>query len=191
MFNYLSSPISEETLSSLTDELLDALLEVEETYPWDPSDPEAENYFNNLETEFPLIDALDEAEIAEQADTFFSHLHQSWESSDNKSLTQAISEKFGKLMSKNRLETIITQAKQLRNQNISQLDQLVECVKPLWTNWTEEDLQVFARPFAHAMRGDTQVKQRDWQELSEIEQIRFTMAIAKEVLEEFTPQQSQ
>ncbi|MEA5536266.1 hypothetical protein [Crocosphaera sp. XPORK-15E] len=191
MIKHTSSSSTEDNLNSLTEELLDALLEVEETYPWDPSSPEAEAYFSNLEAEFPLIDAFDEAEITAQADTFFSHLHQSWESVDQTSFTQTLWEKFGQMIPKAWLETIITQAEQLASENISQLNQLVECVKPLWTNWTEEDLQVFARPLAQAMRGETKVKQNNWQDLSEIEQIRFTMTIAKEVLCEIPPQQGQ
>ncbi|MEA5509986.1 hypothetical protein VB715_09440 [Crocosphaera sp. UHCC 0190] len=191
MINHSFSPTTKDSLQPLTEELLDALLEVEETYPWDPTTPEAEAYFSHLEGEFPLIDAFDEAEITAQADTFFSHLHQAWESVDQTSFTQSLLEKFGQMIPKAWLETIIIQAEQLASENISQLNQLVECVKPLWTNWTEEDLQVFARPLAQAMRGETKVKQDNWQDLSEIEQIRFTMAIAKEVLCEIPPQQNQ
>lgn len=187
MLNHASSSVSEENLSSLTDELLDTLLEVDQTYPWNPTHPETEAYFNQLEAEFPLMDAFDESEITAQADTFFSQLNQSWESVDDPHHAQSLWEKFGQTLPRSWFETMVNQAEQLAKANTSQLHQLVECVKPLWQNWTDEDLQVFARPLAHAMRGKTQVKQEAWQNLSEIERIRFTMMIAKALLDEFTP----
>ena len=182
---------SEESLQSLHEELLDLLLDTEEVYPWDTTSLEAEDYFSEIEAEFSLMDALDEAEITAQADLLFSNIDCCWSSVDSLNISASLLKKFGQLVPLTWLETITTQAQLLATENVSQLTQLVECVRPLWTNWTEDDLQVFARPLAYAMRGETDIKPDSWQELSEIEQIRFSMFIAQEVLNELTPEQAQ
>ena len=76
-------------------------------------------------------------------------------------------------------------------------DKLVQCVKDLLPNWAEDDLQVLARPFAYAMRGvDTKpntpeiesvlgsTNSQEWAALSEIEQARASLAIARYALAE-------
>ncbi len=63
--------------SDLQEELLEALLESEEAYPWNPLDPEVDAYFDELESQFDLVDSSDEA-FNQQADDFFSTLHQHW-----------------------------------------------------------------------------------------------------------------
>lgn len=181
---------SEDSFNSVTEELLEILLDAEESYPWDLTSPEAEAYFSKIEAEFSLFDALDDAEITVQTNTLFSHLDECWSSVDNSDIKTSLFKKFGQLVPQSWLETITTQAERLATENMSQLTQLVECVRPLWKNWTEDDLQVFARPLAYSMRGETSIKQTSWQDLSEIEQIRLSMAIAQEVLREMTPERS-
>ncbi|GBF78715.1 hypothetical protein [Aphanothece sacrum] len=180
-----------DSLDPLTENLLDVLLETEDSYNWDPTNPDAEAYFQQLEAEFPLVNTLDDLEIEEQADMFFSRLNDCWSSVDNSDMKTSLKERFGQFVPDSWLETIVNKAQALLRQNLSQLNQLVECVKPLWSAWTEEDLEVFARPLAYAMRGRTIIKQGDWQELSEIEQIRFSMVIAQEVINELTSEQLQ
>ena len=69
--------------------------------------------------------------------------------------------------------------------------QLVQCVQELVPNWAEEDLLVLARPFAYAMRGTeteavdfvlNKVQHQDWTALTEIEQARTGLAIARYAL---------
>jgi hypothetical protein len=65
-------------------------------------------------------------------------------------------------------------------------DQMVECVLDILPQWAEEDLQVLARPLAYAMRDIdsegvelvTETK-RPWAQLSEIEQARVSLAVAR------------
>ena len=51
--------------------------------------------------------------------------------------------------------------------------------------WAEDDLRVFARPLAYAMRGEvaSEPSSNDWAALSEIEQAKLTLAIAKYAME--------
>ena len=65
-------------------------------------------------------------------------------------------------------------------------DQMVECVLDILPQWDEEDLQVLARPLAYAMRDAdpegvelVMATQRLWAELSEIEQARVGLAVAR------------
>jgi hypothetical protein len=180
-----------DSLDPLAENLLDVLLETEDSYNWDPTNSDAEAYFQQLEAEFPLVDTLDDLEIEEQADMFFSRLNDCWSSVDDSDRKTSLKQKFAQFVPDSWLETIINEAQALVRHNVSQFNQLVECVKPLWNTWTEEDLEVFARPLAYAMRGQTSIKQGNWQEMSEIEQIRLSMVIAQEVLNELTPEQPQ
>ncbi len=65
---------SEEELQA---ELIAALREPEEDYPWNPLDPEVESYFDALESQFDFVDALEDA-FPQQAEKFFNHLQQQW-----------------------------------------------------------------------------------------------------------------
>jgi hypothetical protein len=71
---------------------------------------------------------------------------------------------------------------------------LVQCVKPLLSGWSDDDLQVFARPLAYAMRGnnvssiDQLISKNSWENLSQLEQISLSMAIAQYTLTELKNQ---
>lgn len=71
---------AEDSLARLQveEELLELLLAAEdETYPWNPTDPQAEVYFTNQEQNLPLEDAPGaEIELKEQA--FFTQLAEIW-----------------------------------------------------------------------------------------------------------------
>jgi hypothetical protein len=63
---------------------------------------------------------------------------------------------------------------------------MVECVLDILPQWAEEDLQVLARPLAYAMREvDSEgaelvmATRRPWAQLSEIEQARVSLAVAR------------
>ena len=182
---------SKKALNQLSEEFLEALLQEEAPYPWNPAEPEAEAYFAAIEQNFSFEDWSESEEIAPRAKTLFSHLHQCWESIDASRVRKSLAQQFGNLVPSSWLEAIAERAEQMFSANISPVQQLVECVKPLLSNWTEEDLRIFARPLAYAMRGSTEkatesaVKlenQVQWDELSQVEQVRLSMAIARYAL---------
>jgi hypothetical protein len=185
----------EDALRQAQAELLEALLQPEEDfYPWNPAEPEAESYFTELERGFLLSDWQGEDEIADASQDFFNQLHQCWTLpvlSETDTLTVSLSERFAAFMPQTWLEAIANKARQVFSSNLSFADQLVLCVKPLLDNWAEEDLLVLARPLAYAMRGASQpereaplnvVQHRDWTELSPMEQVRLTLAVAHSAL---------
>ncbi|MEP0918388.1 hypothetical protein [Leptolyngbya sp. FACHB-17] len=149
-------------------------------YPWNPADPEAESFFNSLEQKFSL-DALSDAEVADRADAFFSHLDSLFAAP---TLETSLAQKFA-TVPQSILNTIAQQAQKLANSSATLADQLVQCVQEALPQWAEEDLQVLARPLAYSMRGEEQaVKATDWARLSETEQAKLTLAIARYALNE-------
>ncbi|MFP4103131.1 hypothetical protein [Coleofasciculus sp.] len=177
----------QDALSQAQGELLEALWQTEDDcYPWNPAEPEAQDYLADLEAGFSLDACQTEAEIASGSQTLFNRLHQCWtsltpsDSSGSASLKRSLAERFSGVPS-SWLDAIANQAQQALSMNISLADQLVLCVRPLLPNWTEDDLFVFARPWAYAMRGNQDfgaIGSVEWSELSPIEQVRLSLAIA-------------
>ena len=179
----LTSTASPDSLNSMKEELLTALIEEEEPiYPWNPGDPEAEAYFAEIEQEVSLFEGLTAEEIDAQAENFLAQLHQSWTVTETCSREQSLYQQFEELIPKSCLETILRQAKQIAQENLPQIEQLVQCVKPLFASWSDEDLLIFARPIAYAMRGTPTIKQASWDELPEMDKVRLSLSIAKEAL---------
>jgi hypothetical protein len=185
----------EDALKQAQGELLEALLQPEaDFYPWNPAEPEAECYFSELERGFLLSDWQEEDEIIDASQAFFNRLHQCWASpvlSETDTLTVSLSERFAAFMPQTWLAAIANKARQVFSSNLSFADQLVLCVKPLLDNWAEEDLLVLARPLAFAMRSTCEssaenipggVRPVNWTELSPIEQVRLSLAVAHSAL---------
>lgn len=185
----------EDALNSVHGELLEALLQAEEDfYPWNPAEPEAEAYFAELERGFLLEQWQEVEDITQASQALFNQLHQCWSSPEwvvEENLRQSLSERFAAFMPEAWLEAIAHKAQQIFSTNLSLAEQLVLCVKPLLPNWAEDDLLVFARPLAYAMRGksestpETQLSVAqpiDWTELSPMEQARFSLTVAHSAL---------
>lgn len=54
--------------------------------PCDPTEPETESYWTDVDETLSLFDDLPENELSNQADEFFSHLHQRWQSIDEQNV---------------------------------------------------------------------------------------------------------
>lgn len=154
-------------------DLLDAILLGDDcSYPWNPVDREANARFNRLEESLDLEDL----EIGDRCSAFFQRLDACW-------LETQLHQKFGARVPREILEAIACQATELAAANLSVADRLVRCVQGLLPNWSIDDLQVLARPFAYAMRGDradlVSNSERSWADLSSIERARLSLAIAR------------
>lgn len=181
---------TEDFLSRFGGEFLEVLLQEEACYLWNPADPETDAYFERLEQNFSLLDSSDSDEITSQSERFYTALHQCWESADSFQVKESLFKRFAHLVPCERIDAIAEQAKQIITQNLSPIDRLVACVRPLVSDWGDEDLQIFARPMVYTMRGENSIKVAPWEELSEIEQVRLSMKIAQEVLIELQETQS-
>ena len=193
--------------SQVEKELLEALLEPEDApYPWNPAEPESEAYFVELEQEL-LQSGWLEKEMAASTPVLMT-LDSLWSSvtllpgenntTDVARIQTNLQQRFAARVPQDWLDAIAYQAHQafltqgfLKQAQKSMAQQLVQCVQELVPNWAEEDLIVLARPFAYAMRGTEteavdfvlqKVQHQDWKALTEIEQARTGLAIARYAL---------
>jgi hypothetical protein len=181
-------------------ELLSALLEPEDaTYPWNPADEESEMYFRELEEQF-AEDFTDE-ELTSHSEAFYGKLDTLWseisECSHDKCNTENITlanlqktlhSAFAASVPQSWLNAIAQKASEMLNTSLSIGDQLlVECVQTVLPSWETEDLLVLARPYAYTMRGlepqnaestISDINNREWTALSQIEQAKVSLAIA-------------
>ncbi|MEG4232388.1 hypothetical protein QUA40_09770 [Microcoleus sp. Pol11C3] len=179
------SPDSEYFRDSQTQaqmELLATIVQTDVAYPWNPAQLESESYLAALEQEFALSDSLSDSDIALKSQVLFSQLEQVWLTT---ALQKSLREKFARVPQ----DFLASIAQSVQNATVkyqSLADQMVECVLDILPQWAEEDLQVLARPLAYAMRDvDSEggelvmATKRPWAQLSEIEQARVSLAVAR------------
>ena len=146
-------------------------------YPLSPAD--ADQWFSDGSMNI-LLDDLTDAELADRSGHFFSAMEQLW--ADD--LATVLMRKFV-TVPQAVIAAIAAQAEKMLAESGELADKLIGCVQETLPMWAEEDLRVFARPLAYAMRGEvaSEPSSKDWTELSEIEQAKLTLAIAKYAME--------
>ncbi|MBD2072958.1 hypothetical protein H6F86_03465 [Phormidium sp. FACHB-592] len=157
-------------------------------YVWNPAAPEAEPFFAALEQALPLDD-WNAAEVATRSDVFFAQVNQLWSTA---TLQETLTQRFAARVPQQLLTAIATRAQQVLSSSISLADQLVQCVQEALPHLAEDDLHVLARPLAYAMRGNDspvestleRVRSVEWDALSDVEQARLSLAIARYALAE-------
>lgn len=190
-FNSQSAP---NHLSQAEAELMDCLLaSPAANYPWNPADPETEEYYTQTDADFSLDDWSDE-EIGQKSQSFFASIQSCWDDVPSSepaiSPLAALTAKFGARVPQQWLSQIAANVSNLATSNLEPVEQLVQSVQGLLSNWATDDLLVMARPYAYAMRCNTGVdnpenivRSLDWAELSEIERAKFTILIAQYALD--------
>lgn len=163
-------------------ELLATIVQTDVAYPWNPAQLESESYLTALEEEFALSDSFSDSDIAQKSQVLFAQLEQVWLTTG---LQKSLREKFARVPQ----DFLARIAQSVQNATVkyqSLADQMVECVLDILPQWAEEDLQVLARPLAYAMREvDSEgaelvmATRRPWAQLSEIEQARVSLAVAR------------
>ena len=163
-------------------DLLATIVHTDVAYPWNPAQLESESYLTGLEEEFALSDSFSDSDIAQKSQVLFAQLEQVWLTA---ALQKSLREKFARVPQ----DFLARIAQSVQNATVkyqSLADQMVECVLDILPQWAEEDLQVLARPLAYAMREvDSEGAQlalatkRPWAQLSEIEQARVSLAVAR------------
>lgn len=159
------------------------------SYPLNPAD--SQDWLGALSSH-SLLDCWSEAELDERSTAFFGRMDQLWAPD----LVAVLSRKFG-TVPQEMLSFIALRASQLAKTSVEQVeqasdlagglardlaDQLIACTQSILPQWAEDDLRVFARPLVYAMRGDspkTDIQEKDWASMSDIEQAKLTLAIAK------------
>lgn len=174
-----------------TESLTEDMFSVEENpnlqvpYPWNPADPEAEAFFNQLEQGFSL-DGWQPEEISTRSNAFFARVNSLWSGA---SLHESLAERFSARIPQHLLVAIANRAQQVLSASQPLADQLVRSVQHILPHIAEEDLYVLARPLAYAMRNGESRRAVDstlekvrtvaWEELSEVEQARLSLAVAR------------
>jgi len=172
---------SVNTQKDIYTDFLDRILDEDNLYPWEPEI--SKGYYEITAEESPFFNYLESDEIEERVSSFFSQIHEMWPSNKIEMVRESLLKQFGKIAPSRLLEAIASNAENIVNQNLSELDQLIECVKPTLLNWGEEELQLFARPVAFAMRDSQQIPEKEWEQLTSVQQARLSMIIAKSALE--------
>lgn len=165
------------------------------SYPWNPCDPEAESFYANLE-QASFLDGLQESEIATRANGFFAQIEQQW---STVSIQTSLARRFSARIPQELLASIAVQAQKLVAESrkavadsLSLADQLVQCIQEVAINLGQEDLYVQAR-LLEPMRNSgldavdsllNQIPQTEWQQLSEIQKARLSLAIAHCAMDE-------
>ena len=198
MANEFSRIEANDDSRSLTElELLEALLADDVTYPWNPNDLESEEYFVEQSRQFPFED-WSESEITTRSDAFFSKIELLWsetvpelQPTDIDNLQIELQQRFAAYIPSTWLSAIAHKAHHVLQGQKSLADQIVQCVQELLPNWAEDDLLVLARPFAYSMRSPETTELEtvlgnasslEWATLSEFDQARVGLAIARYAL---------
>lgn len=172
-------------------EMLSALLEEDAVYPWSPADPATLAYYDTLEAVFQT-GRLPEDIFDSRWDRLSQQVDSLWSLSPE-TLARSLEERFGVCMPRSLLSQLAASATVISETGLSLIDQLVACAQTVLQDWATEDLQVMARPLSLAMRhgqGEAaevtlrSVRQIAWEDLSELEQARLSLVIARYALAE-------
>lgn len=153
-------------------------------YPWNPMAPEAEAFFAQAE-EDSLFDGFSSEEISTRSTAFFNQLDSLWSSA---TLQSSVMQHLAVRVPQSILAAIVDQVQKVATTAESLADRLIGSVQDLLPNLAIEDLEVLARPLAYELRdtytGDpvdamlAKVPQVNWQEQSELNQARLSLAVA-------------
>ena len=163
-------------------EMLQSILTDQAPYPWTPEN--TSDYFTEATAAADGL-ALSDEEAQRGWEAFSAQLDAFW--GQTSSIQSALAQRFARRLSQDVIEQITAKAAQAVNSGRPLAEQLIACVRDTLTAWDEADLQVMARPLAHAMRGQEEildatinsVRDIEWEALSPMEQARVSLAAAR------------
>lgn len=172
-------------------EMLHSVLTEDTSYLWNPHEPHASAYLDKIE-EASEVGELFEDAFESQWSKLATQAEQLW-SSQSSALAASLIQRFQSRMPTQLLTQLAAKVQDVSNSGLVLIDQLVDCAQDIVVGWEVDDLQVMARPLAMAMRDGQgeivdmtlrSVQQTDWDNLSELEQARLVLAIARYALDE-------
>ncbi|MEO0348814.1 MAG: hypothetical protein AAF282_02050 [Cyanobacteria bacterium P01_A01_bin.15] len=177
---------SKQHLSAETEaqqEMLQSVLSPQRLYPWTPA--EADEYFAEAIAVGDEL-ALSDEEAQQGWQALSAQLDTLWNGSPSP-IQAALAQRFARRLSQVAIAQITAKAAQVASTGRPLAEQLIACVRDTLTGWEEVDLQVMARPLAHAMRGQEEileatissVRDVEWDALSPMEQARISLAAAR------------
>ena len=184
-----TNPVNAQQQAQL--DLLHSVLGSAPSLPWHSYSAATGQYLDQLEQDV-ANELGDDVEITSQWSQVSALAAALWEAPDTSLLT-ALTQKFGTRMPQQLLARLATQAQAAANSSQTLIDQLVTATQSVVTDFAAEDLQVMARPMALAMRSGADntvdsvvqsIRPAEWEVLSEVEQARLSLAIARYALAE-------
>ncbi|HEY9617222.1 MAG TPA: hypothetical protein V6C64_10295 [Microcoleaceae cyanobacterium] len=137
-----------------------------------------------------LFDGFSSDEISARSTAFFNQIDTLWA---NVTLQSSVMQQFAVRVPQSILTAIVERVQQVATTAESMAERLIASVQDLLPNLAIEDLEVLARPLAYELRdtytGDpveamlAKVPQVNWQEQSELNQARLSLAVAHCVIE--------
>jgi hypothetical protein len=175
-------------------DFLTHLFSLEAPYPWEGHSSEGEAYLatvDELAQEMLQDDAIADS-LSQGWDAFSGQLEAQWpRATPGPALLILLQQQFQERMPTHLLQTIATTASQVANSGRPLVDQLVDCVNTALPGWDTGDLAVLARPLAYSLRDGRSdilavhlrsVSPVAWEALSDVEQVRLSLAIASVAL---------
>ncbi|WP_050765759.1 hypothetical protein [Synechococcus sp. PCC 7335] len=193
MTHVSSSPgdMDKSTPSTTESELLQTILDPEQSSPWVAVEIAAE-YEQKLSAAGALLEISD-AEAAQGWESLSAQLDSVWSGVEN-SLLVRLQQKFAQRLPADLLAIIAEKAQQMASSGQPMMKQMIGCVQDCLSDVAEADLRVVARPMALAMRGSSadefveatilSVRQANWADLSAIEQAKLSLAAARYAISE-------
>ncbi|EDX86756.1 hypothetical protein S7335_4462 [Synechococcus sp. PCC 7335] len=183
--------MDKSTPSTTESELLQTILDPEQSSPWVAVEIAAE-YEQKLSAAGALLEISD-AEAAQGWESLSAQLDSVWSGVEN-SLLVRLQQKFAQRLPADLLAIIAEKAQQMASSGQPMMKQMIGCVQDCLSDVAEADLRVVARPMALAMRGSSadefveatilSVRQANWADLSAIEQAKLSLAAARYAISE-------
>ncbi len=172
--------------SATTSELLQTILDPEQSSPWTSAETASE-YDEQISKAGAVLEISD-AEAAQGWQGLSAQLSGLWNVEESSFLAR-LQQKFAERLPAEVLAMIAEKAQKMVHSGEPMTKQLVICVQDSLNRVAEADLQVIARPMAFAMRGSSadefveatirSVRQAKWTDLSPIEQSKLSLAAAR------------
>ncbi|MEB3312731.1 MAG: hypothetical protein VKL98_01145 [Cyanobacteriota bacterium] len=192
----MTQPALPDPTDAAVTDLLAHLVSADSAYPWDPTDPGAEVYWQRLDE--PLGDLALEDAMAATLEAGWSRLAgqlaQQWSVNPVQEPaldSLALGGPWQDCLPTDLLQTLVATARDLVHGGESRLEQLVSCVSAILPGWDPQDLAVLARPLAYSLRDGQSpalelnlgVAHQPWEQRSPMDQARLSLAIAAQVLQ--------
>jgi hypothetical protein len=191
----MTQPAPPDPSDAAVTDLLSHLVSTDPAYPWDPTDPGAEVYWQRLDEPLAALawdDTID-ASLELGWSNLANPLAQRWQVSQPQVAgpdPMVLAGPWQDYLPADLLEILVATAKDLVQRGESRLEQLVSCVSAILPAWDQQDLAVLARPLAYSLRdgqgpdlNTNQLSNQPWEQRSPVEQARLSLAIAAQVLQ--------
>lgn len=185
--------LPDPTDAAITD-LLSHVVSTDPAYPWDPTEPGAEVYWQRLDETLGALGHTIEPTLEAGWAALAGQLAQRWQVSRPQAAVPdpvILAGPWRDCLPTDLLQTLVATANGLVHRGDSRLEQLVNCVSAILPTWDRQDLAVLARPLAYSLRNgpgadlntSLGISDQSWEQRSPVEQARLSLAIAAQVLQ--------